>query len=169
MKRELPVRHWATLPEAQLIPELVHNSDARTEKMVSEQAISAREFLPAERTLDSLRSAVQSCRGCPLYKNATQAIFGTGPATAQVVFVGEQPGDNEDLTGKPFVGPAGQLLDRAFADAGILRESVYMTGAVRHFKHEIVGKQRIHKTPNRAEVAACRPWILEELKILQPA
>jgi DNA polymerase len=111
---------------------------------------------------------VQQCRGCPLYKNATQAIFGHGPANAQIVFVGEQPGDNEDLTGKPFVGPSGQLVDRAFAEVGIARDQVYMTGAVRHFKHEVVGKQRIHKNPNRAEIAACRPWILEELKLLQP-
>jgi DNA polymerase len=168
MKKELPVRHWKTLPESELIPSLIKESGARTKNMIQEQSRSALEYLPAVRTLDNLREAVQHCQGCALYKNATQAIFGHGPADARIVFVGEQPGDNEDLTGKPFVGPAGQLLDRAFAEVGIARESVYMTGAVRHFKHELVGKQRIHKNPNRAEIAACRPWILEELRILQP-
>lgn len=134
-----------------------------------QNAVSAHDFLPEERTLDTLADAMQDCRGCELYKYATTAISGRGLATSKVVFVGEQPGDNEDRTGKPFVGPAGQLLDRAFAEVGIVRESIYMTGAVRHFKHEVVGKKRIHKNPNRAEISACRPWILAELKIVHPA
>lgn len=115
-----------------------------------------------------MAEAVQHCRGCDLYRDATQAVFGEGSATAKCMMIGEQPGDQEDRQGHPFVGPSGQLLDRALADAGIARKDVYITNAVKHFKHEIVGKRRLHKSPNKSQILACRPWLLEELKIIKP-
>jgi DNA polymerase len=122
------------------------------------------------KTLDlaRLRHAAAACTACPLYKNATQTVFGEGAADADVVFVGEQPGDSEDREGRPFVGPAGQLLDRALAEAGIARDKVYVTNAVKHFKWEPRGKRRIHQTPNSRDIAACRPWLQAELAALQP-
>jgi DNA polymerase len=129
---------------------------------------SAADYLPERITLPAMRRAVEDCRGCDLYKNATHGVFGEGGAKAKCVMVGEQPGDSEDRQGRPFVGPAGQLLDRALAEAGIDRSAVYITNAVKHFKHEIVGKKRIHKSPNRAEITACRPWLVEELRVIKP-
>lgn len=129
---------------------------------------SAADFLPKRRTLPAMREAAEHCRGCDLYKNASHVVFGEGAAKAKCVMIGEQPGDYEDRQGRPFVGPSGQLLDRALADAGITRTDVYITNAVKHFKHEIVGKKRIHKSPNRAEISACRPWLLEELRVIKP-
>ena len=119
-------------------------------------------------SLTAARKAAEDCTRCPLYKNATQTVFGEGPADAPVVFVGEQPGDQEDLAGKPFVGPAGQLFDRALAEAGIDRKRVYVTNAVKHFKFEPSGKRRIHKKPNNAEIDACRWWLDNELNLLKP-
>jgi DNA polymerase len=118
--------------------------------------------------LDALRAEAATCTRCDLYANATQTVFGEGPATADVMLVGEQPGDKEDLAGEPFVGPAGRLLDEALAAAGIDRDRVYVTNAVKHFKWEPRGKRRIHKTPNRAEVAACSYWFDRELAIVSP-
>src|ERR1700724_734624 len=129
---------------------------------------SARDFLPKRMTLSSLAAAVQECRGCDLYKNATQAVFGEGSADAEVMIVGEQPGDQEDLAGRPFVGPAGKLLDNALVEAGIDREKVYVTNAVKHFKWEPRGKRRIHKKPNAAEITACRPWLDSEIAAIRP-
>jgi len=129
---------------------------------------SAADFLPARTTLPSLRDAVQGCRGCDLYRDATQAVFGEGPAEARVVMVGEQPGDKEDLTGKPFVGPAGKLLDRALADAGIPRDDVFVTNAVKHFKFEPRGKRRVHKKPNAYEIERCRWWLDQERATVKP-
>jgi DNA polymerase len=129
---------------------------------------SAADYLPDRITLPAMREAVQGCRGCDLYKYATHAVFGEGAAKAKCIMVGEQPGDSEDRQGRPFVGPAGQLLDRAMAEAGIERSAVYITNAVKHFKHEIIGKKRIHKSPNRAEITACRPWLIEELRVIKP-
>ncbi len=120
-------------------------------------------------TLEGLRSAVQKCRGCDLYLHATQAVLGEGPEHARVMFVGEQPGNDEDLKGRPFVGPAGRLLERGLDDAGIPRETVYVTNAVKHFKFEERGKRRIHKKPSAAEVHACLPWLEAELEVVQPA
>ena len=120
------------------------------------------------RSLTAARKAAEHCERCPLYKNATQTVFGEGPAHASVVFVGEQPGDQEDLAGKPFVGPAGQLFDRALEDAGIDRARVYVTNAVKHFKFEPRGKRRIHKTPEAAEIQACRFWLDVEMVRLRP-
>jgi DNA polymerase len=127
-------------------------------------------FVPDTRALAVLADAVGECRGCALYRNATQAVFGAGPTKAAMMLVGEQPGDQEDRAGRPFVGPAGRLLDKALVSAGIDRELVYVTNAVKHFKfHRAEGqKRRIHQTPSRAEVVACRPWLLAELGALRP-
>ena len=120
------------------------------------------------RSLAAARKAAEHCERCPLYKHATQTVFGEGPAHARVVFVGEQPGDQEDLTGKPFVGPAGQMFDRALAEAGIDRARVYVTNAVKHFKFEPRGKRRIHQKPNTNEIEACHWWLENELRLLKP-
>jgi DNA polymerase len=128
----------------------------------------AEQYLPADRSLETLTAAVPSCRGCDLWQDATQAVFGEGPATAGLVLVGEQPGDVEDREGEPFVGPAGRLLDRALADAGLSREEVYVTNAVKHFRFTQRGKRRIHEGPSRWHVAACQPWLLAELDAIRP-
>jgi DNA polymerase len=132
--------------------------------------MSAEEYVPEGAGIDELRTAVHDCRGCDLYKNATQAVFGEGPADATVLIVGEVPGDQEDRQGHPFVGPAGKLLDRALVEAGIDRTQVYVTNAVKHFKFKLPerGKRRIHQKPGRTEVVACRPWLLAELDTVQP-
>jgi len=129
---------------------------------------SAEPFLPLQRDLDHLRAAAATCRGCALYARATQTVFGEGPVHPEVFFVGEQPGDYEDQQGRPFVGPAGQLLERALAKAGIERSKVYVTNAVKHFKWEPRGKRRIHNRPNAKEIAACRPWLDAELDAVKP-
>jgi DNA polymerase len=118
--------------------------------------------------LDELRAAAATCTNCELYRDATQTVFGEGPADAAVVFVGEQPGDKEDLAGEPFVGPAGKLLDRAMAEAGIDRRRVYVTNAVKHFHFEPRGKRRIHKTPSAEHIRACRPWLDGEVAAIDP-
>jgi len=130
--------------------------------------MGAEEYVPEGAGIDELRAAVHDCRGCDLYKNATQAVFGEGPADATVLIVGEVPGDQEDRQGHPFVGPAGKLLDRALVEAGIDRKRVYLTNAVKHFKFTERGKRRIHEKPGRTEVVACRPWLLAELDSVQP-
>jgi uracil-DNA glycosylase len=130
--------------------------------------VTAATFLPDRKTLPALREAVQRCRGCDLYKNATRAVFGEGASHAEVFLVGEQPGDKEDLAGKPFVGPAGQLLDRALEEAGIDRRQTYVTNAVKHFKWQPRGKRRIHQKPSWSESVACRPWLEAELEVVQP-
>jgi uracil-DNA glycosylase len=120
-------------------------------------------------SLQALREEAASCRACPLWKDATQTVFGEGPAHARAVLVGEQPGDKEDLTGKPFVGPAGQMLDRALEDAAIERKEVYVTNAVKHFKFVPRGKFRLHQKPTTMEIKACRPWYERELAAIKPA
>ncbi|MFY9821932.1 MAG: UdgX family uracil-DNA binding protein [Thermoanaerobaculia bacterium] len=129
---------------------------------------SALEPLLANPSLSSLAKAAQGCMACDLYKHATQAVMGEGPPHASVFFVGEQPGDQEDLAGRPFVGPAGRVFDEVLAEAGIAREDVYVTNAVKHFKWEPRGKRRIHAKPNAAEVKACRPWLEAELELVKP-
>jgi uracil-DNA glycosylase len=126
--------------------------------------------VPETRDLDVLRAAVDRCRGCGLYRDATHGVLGTGPATARLVLVGEQPGDQEDRKGEPFVGPAGRVLDRALADAGVDRADAYLTNAVKHFKFRTTGpgKRRIHATPDAAEMTACRPWLVAEMSVLRP-
>jgi len=129
---------------------------------------SAADFLPARRTLPALREAARGCRGCDLWQRGTQTVFGEGRVGAEVMLVGEQPGNDEDLQGHPFVGPAGRVLDKALEAAGIEREDVYVTNIVKHFKWEPRGKRRIHKKPNGMQIAACRPWFDEEVKAVRP-
>ena len=126
------------------------------------------DLLPARLSLPAVRDAAEGCRACDLYKRGTQTVFGEGPSKAEVMMVGEQPGDAEDVAGHPFVGPAGKLLDRALAEAGIDRRRVYVTNVVKHFKWEPRGKRRIHAKPNAAEIAACRPWLETEIALVKP-
>ncbi len=129
---------------------------------------TAAEFVPPHAPLEVLREALPDCRGCDLYLNATQAVAGQGPPTSRIVLVGEQPGDEEDREGQPFVGPAGRLLNRALEEAGIDRSLVYITNAVKHFKFEERGKRRLHKKPGARETLACRPWLQAEMEALRP-
>jgi uracil-DNA glycosylase len=136
--------------------------------MVTTSKRSAADYLPPEMTLPSLREAAMGCHGCDLYKRATQTVFGVGPKTSRLMLVGETPGDQEDLQGKPFVGPAGRLLDGALEAVGLDRGHVYVTNAVKHFKWEERGKKRLHKKPGRREVVACRAWLEAEIFTIQP-
>jgi uracil-DNA glycosylase len=129
---------------------------------------SAAEFLPEKRNLTALRKAARDCRGCELWRDATQTVFGEGPRRASLMLVGEQPGDREDREGKPFVGPAGRLLDSALEEAGIDRGLVYTTNAVKHFKWRPRGKRRLHQTPRAGEIAACKPWLEGEIEAVRP-
>jgi uracil-DNA glycosylase family protein len=130
--------------------------------------LDATPFVPRDGDLATMRTAVNECRGCPLYAHATQGVFGEGPIGAQLMLVGEQPGDQEDLQGRPFVGPAGRLLDRALADAGVDRSRVFVTNAVKHFKFDQRGKRRIHKKPSTGETYACHPWLDAEIDRVHP-
>jgi uracil-DNA glycosylase len=130
---------------------------------------SAADFIPPDPTLDKLRTAAAGCRGCDLWVNATQTVFGEGPRKAEVMLVGEQPGDQEDRQGHPFVGPSGQLLDAALEDAGIDRSRVYVTNSVKHFKFVVIERgRRLHKKPSAGEVRACNPWLQEEIRLVKP-
>lgn len=129
---------------------------------------SAAQFVPDRITLPSMRSAVQKCKGCDLYRNATHAVFGEGPRRARFMFIGEQPGSQEDLEGHPFVGPAGKILDEALQRAGIDRREVYVTNAVKHFKWKASGKRRIHSKPSAGEIRACFDWLANEIRIVKP-
>lgn len=136
---------------------------------MSEERPGAAAWVPQDATLEQLRSAAQECRGCELYRDATQAVLGEGPVDAPLMVLGEQPGDTEDLAGEPFVGPAGRLLDRALEQAGIDPGSVFRTNVVKHFRFAGTrGKQRIHKSPSRVHVAACGPWLVAELTLVRP-
>jgi probable DNA metabolism protein len=183
MTKEMPRRYWRNLPEARLIPELIAKAETRTETMVSQAhstpsrrvvkaALRASRDAPydgqALTTLEEVRAGIQVCRRCDLYRDATQGVPGEGPTRAKMMLVGEQPGDQEDLAGQPFVGPAGQMLDRALEQAGVPRDQAYVTNAVKHFGHELRGKKRIHKTPSTGEVAACRWWLDNERRIVRP-
>lgn len=131
-------------------------------------ARSADSFIPAHLSLSTLKESAAACTGCDLYKQATQTVFGEGAVHATIVLVGEQPGDQEDRAGHPFVGPAGKILDKALAEAGIARRDLYVTNAVKHFKWEPQGKRRKHKKPSALEIAACRPWLEAEVQVLRP-
>jgi uracil-DNA glycosylase len=180
MVKEMPRHYWPNMPEASLIPAMVAGADDRVAQMDAREPdvppyfadrIAARGRHPVAIPavpLQQLRAEVSACRRCPLHGPATQAVMGEGPPDARIVFVGEQPGDQEDLVGKPFVGPAGQLFDRAIAEAGLERGTLYITNAVKHFKYEPRGKRRIHKKPNAGEVAACRWWLDREIAALRP-
>jgi uracil-DNA glycosylase len=136
--------------------------------MVKTSYPSAREFIPPKPTLPRLREAAAGCRGCDLYEGATQTVFGEGLKKSKVMFVGEQPGDREDREGKPFVGPAGRMFDRALEEAGIDRSEVFVTNVVKHFKYTMRGKRRIHQRPDAEQIAACRPWLEQELAQVKP-
>ncbi len=177
MTSEMPKKYWRNLPEAAAIPGLIRDARERTATMIETPKVSperAPRRAPAQETGDaagvapSLSVEAAACQRCELYKHATQTVFGEGPLTARLMLVGEQPGDQEDLAGRPFVGPAGQMLDRALADAGIDRTGVYVTNAVKHFKFEPRGKRRIHATPDRSEIEVCRFWLDQERALVKP-
>ena len=172
-RRTSPKRDWRNLPQARLIPDLIARAEGRSPTMVSQaRSAPSRRDTPGDdqavTTLEAVAAGVQLCRRCDLYRDATQGVPGEGPARARLMLVGEQPGDQEDLAGQPFVGPAGQMLDKALAEAGVARDRVFVTNAVKHFKHELRGKKRLHKTPNTAEVTACRWWLDHERRIVRP-
>ncbi|KAA6463161.1 UdgX family uracil-DNA binding protein [Acidobacteria bacterium AB60] len=169
MRSEMPVRYWKNLPEVMAMPEMLQQADARVGGMIAAQAnASATAFVPQEHRLPVLQSALPACQGCDLYRCATQAVFGRGPATARLMLVGEQPGDEEDRRGEPFVGPAGRLLNELMIEAGVDREAVYVTNAVKHFKFREQGKRRLHENPRLSEIFACRPWLLAEMDAVKP-
>jgi DNA polymerase len=181
MEKEMPKKYWRNLPEASLIKPLIEGAGRATDAMIDKDASDphkpqrrqepamTRSHLASDESLEALREEAASCRACPLWKDATQTVFGEGPKHAKVMLVGEQPGDKEDLAGKPFVGPAGQMLDRALEEAGIDRGKVYVTNAVKHFKFLPRGKIRLHQKPNTPEIMACRPWYERELAAIKPA
>ena len=169
MRAEMPARHWATLPEAAMLPELIAQANPRVKRMLEDgNAGPTRAAPPDTLDLGELRYAATSCTACDLHSRATQVVFGAGPRTAPIMLVGEQPGDQEDIAGTPFVGPAGQVLDRVLTRIGISRDRIYMTNAVKHFKWEPRGKRRIHQTPRPTEIRACRPWLDAELTAVSP-
>jgi len=182
MKSEMPVKYWRNLPEAELIPSLIRGAKAAEVEMIERHASipSSKHLRRTERrvegeipeveitSLSAAREAIEACRRCPLYEMATQAVFGEGPSNAELMFVGEQPGDQEDLAGKPFVGPAGKVFDAAMAKAGVDRERAYVTNAVKHFKFVPRGKKRLHQRPNMGEVKACKFWLDLERKFVKP-
>jgi DNA polymerase len=184
MLSEMPKKYWKNLPEASIIGDLIREASGRTETMIAADptapsryaAAVERQAKPEEtkpetdspKTLADARAAATRCRRCDLHGPATQVVFGVGPETAKIIFVGEQPGDKEDLAGRPFVGPAGAMLDRALKDAGIDRDQAYVTNAVKHFKYEPRGKFRLHKKPDTKEIVACRYWLDLEKSFLQP-
>jgi DNA polymerase len=171
MRREMPQRYWSTMPETQIIGDLLHEASRRSKEMVerhSDRFEGAGAFFPATITLPQLREAAMKCRGCDLCERATQTVFGEGPEDALCALVAEQPGDNEDRAGRPFVGPAGQVLDEVLAHVGIERRTLYISGAVKHFNFEQRGTKRIHAKPSARHIAACRPWIQAELRIVRP-
>jgi DNA polymerase len=164
MLKEMPRRYWKNMPEAQLVAPLIAGAQAR------EAAMTAQVVAPTERaiTLSGLNREADQCRRCPLWEDATQCVFGEGPSDASIMVVGEQPGDEEDRQGRPFVGPAGQVLDRAMEEAGLDRGRVYLTNAVKHFKFVMRGKRRLHQTPTGGEITACRWWLDQEIGLLRP-
>lgn len=167
MLKEMPRKYWKNMPETALVGELIKGARARELAMV-EMARMAGPGDNAQKAWEALRDEATACTRCHLYKHATQTVFGEGPVDAPLMLIGEQPGDQEDLAGRPFVGPAGQLLDDALAQAGIDRSAAYLTNAVKHFKFEPRGKRRIHATPDAGEISACRWWIEQELLIVRP-
>ncbi|MES2562238.1 MAG: UdgX family uracil-DNA binding protein [Pseudomonadota bacterium] len=197
MQSHMPRKYWRNLPEAELIAELIVRAPRTTQNMIEHAPTEARLRAPRhsvrrgaaenhaqnvegerhgmnaatltrDNALAALRVAAHCCTVCPLYAHATQTVFGEGPRDAALMFIGEQPGDQEDLLGRPFVGPAGQLFDRALGEAEIDRAQVYVTNAVKHFKFEPRGKRRLHKTPAQREIEACRPWLEQEIRLVHP-
>ena len=179
MMSEMPKKYWKNMPEAADIPNMIHAARSR-ERQMKEEGVSVPNALAetiAKRAvqstepcddLPSLSRAVQSCQRCPLHCHASQAVFGEGPPKSELMIVGEQPGDKEDIAGKPFVGPAGEVLDAALKEVGINRDEAYLTNAVKHFKFKVRGKRRIHERPNRSEIDHCRWWLDKERKLVKP-
>lgn len=168
MQAQMPQYRWRDLPESRVIADLVRESGGRLEGMARRQARSAAAVVPQTKSLDVLRQEVRRCGACDGCARATGPVFGTGPANAKVMLVGEQPGDEEDRQGAPFVGPAGQVLGRVLSGLGLDRDQFYVTNAVKAFHFEERGKRRIHKTPRASEIAVCRPWLDAELEIVEP-
>ncbi len=178
MTSEMPKKYWKNLPEAADIPEMIRAAQSRTDTMIDNSTTAPAaplakpiaKHVPAAATgrLGEAAREAAECRRCSLWQPATQVVFGEGPADAKIMFVGEQPGDQEDLAGRPFVGPAGQLFDRAMAEAGLDRATVYVTNAVKHFKFEPRGKRRIHAKPDTGEIVACAPWLEVERAEIMP-
>ncbi|WP_374944401.1 UdgX family uracil-DNA binding protein [Sphingomonas sp.] len=166
MLKEMPRKYWKNMPETALVPELIAGAQARESGMIE----TARAAVGGNSRIawEALRDEAKGCTRCPLYKPATQTVFGEGPVDAAMMFVGEQPGDQEDLAGRPFVGPAGQLFDRALGVAEVDRTRTYVTNAVKHFKFEQRGKRRIHAKPGAGEIEACRWWIEQEQMLVRP-
>ena len=170
MRGEMPVRYWEHLPEVSLLPELMQRAEGRVAAMVTRQSKqpTAAPYVPAEHTLQVLQSAMPACKGCELYEHATQVVPGNGHAGAALMLVGEQPGDQEDRQGAPFVGPAGGVLRKALDELGIAHEAVFMTNAVKHFKFVQRGRLRLHQNPRMSEITACKPWLTAEIEAIQP-
>jgi len=166
MLKEMPRKYWKNMPETALVPSLIASAQARESAMVT----ASRENLGANvaGSWEALREEAMGCTRCPLYKDATQTVFGEGPLDAKLMFVGEQPGDQEDQAGKPFIGPSGRVFDEALEKAGVDRARVYVTNAVKHFKYEQRGKRRIHSKPNAGEIKACRWWYAQERELIRP-
>ena len=177
MQAEMPQKYWRNLPETAVVPSLLREAPDRVDKMLKESGRKLAQEdgeiwtpapVPEIESLEEIAAAAKNCTACPLYRRATQTVFGEGPRRAAMMMIGEQPGDSEDLAGKPFVGPAGKMLDRALADVGIDRKQVYVTNTVKHFKWEPRGKRRIHQKPSSRDIAACRPWMEAELRLVEP-
>ena len=166
MTKEMPKKYWKNMPETALVGELIAGAQAREAKMV--EASRTGLGSNAVTAWEAVRAEAMGCTRCDLYRCGTQTVFGEGPLDARIMFVGEQPGDQEDLAGKPFIGPAGQLLDRALVAAGVDRSATYVTNAVKHFKFEQRGKRRIHSKPNGPEIDTCRWWIEQERILIRP-
>ncbi|PZO88768.1 MAG: uracil-DNA glycosylase [Micavibrio aeruginosavorus] len=171
MRQEMPERYWHTMPETAIIKDMLNEAPERVRTMIANSEgfeMSAADFLPQTQTIASLREAASKCQACPLYKGTTCTVFGEGAEDARLMIVGEQPGDQEDLAGRPFVGPAGKVINDAMKEAEIERIKAYMTNAVKHFKHDKVGLERYHRTPTQREVKACNAWLQAEVKTVKP-
>jgi probable DNA metabolism protein len=166
MRAEMPTKHWHTLPEAQLIGELIREAPSRLQAMAKNQNIHA--IVPETSDLSQLKKAALGCRACPLHLTGTQTVFGEGAEFAELMIVGEQPGEYEDTGGRPFIGPAGEILDQCLVDAKLDREKIYVTNAVKHFKWKRSGKIRLHQKPSGQEMHSCRPWLEAEIAKVQP-
>lgn len=176
MRSEMPQKYWKLLPEAALLPDLMREAGVRVREMAEREHAAPRRKIPAapapapvlDGSLEALRESARDCRRCPLWRPATQTVFGEGPADARTMIVGEQPGDEEDLSGRPFVGPAGRLFSRALDELGIDRRTLYLTNAVKHFRFEPRGKRRLHKRPDVAHISACNGWLQAEIAHVRP-
>lgn len=168
MRAQLPVGRWNNLPESRIIPELVRLTRGRVDQMIDGQPRSASDFIPHGASITVLREAVKQCGACDLCRRASQPVWGEGNYEARIALVGEQPGDEEDLRGRPFVGPAGKVLDDALEAARLIRSELYLTNSVKAFRFEERGKRRIHQTPRSRDIAVCRPWLQAEMDLVRP-